>query len=388
MKRVWLCVCLSLLLLVAAALPAFAVPAAYVQDAFDYVNEDELAQLNTQAAELHTRCGVAFFFVFTTDEVLTEYDTASLVGDTTDYFIMLENETSWNTLAAGLGETIDSDTENSLREVYDASPTYFGGISDYLTAAAAIFPAQETEPEPQNPPILIAPAPSRSLLQDDAALLSGAEVEETAALLRQISDACQAEIVVVTQSAVETENFNAYATSLYDSMGIGYGDNRDGVLLLVCMEQGQYRIVSNGYAGNAISGDTIDSIGDSIVPYLSDGEYAAAFQTFAEKCRYYLDGYQYGFPFDFETNLIVSIGIGIAIGVIVALLLKRQLKSVRMQHQAAGYEKPGSLQITVRNDVFLYRNVIRTEKSSDSSGSGSGSRSSSGGSRSVGGGSF
>ena len=118
-----------------------------------------------------------------------------------------------------------------------------------------------------------------------------------------------------------------------------------------------------------------------IVSDLSDGDYAAAFDEFAEQCDYYLDGHINGFPFNFGKNLLICLIIGIVAGVVVAFVLKGQLKTVRKQNQANVYVKPGSMQVTVRNDFFLYREVSKSRKESSSS-SGSGS------SRSTGGGSF
>jgi uncharacterized membrane protein YgcG len=93
-------------------------------------------------------------------------------------------------------------------------------------------------------------------------------------------------------------NIDAYIEDKFDSMNMGYGENRDGVLLLVCMESREYRILSNGYAGEAIGMDQIDAISEAIVSNLSDGDYADAFITFADNCAYYLDGYLNGYPFN------------------------------------------------------------------------------------------
>ena len=164
-------------------------------------------------------------------------------------------------------------------------------------------------------------------------------------------------------------------------MNMGRGENRDGVLLLVCMESREYRILSNGYAGEAIGMDQIDAISDAIVSDLSDGDYADAFITFADNCAYYLDGYLNGFPFNTGKNLVIALIIGVVAGVIVAFVLKKQLKSVRQQKQANVYIKSGSMQIAASRDLFLYREVSKTKKASTNS-------SSSGSSRNVGGGKF
>jgi uncharacterized protein len=85
-----------------------------------------------------------------------------------------------------------------------------------------------------------------------------------------------------------------------------------------------------------------------------------------------------------EKTLLICAGVGLVIGLIVVLILKGQLKSVRRQNQANAYIRPGSMQVTVARDLFLYRNVTKTRRQSNNSSGGS----SGGGSRHVGGGSF
>lgn len=167
----------------------------------------------------------------------------------------------------------------------------------------------------------------------------------------------------------------------YDELDLGYGSDNDGVLLLVCMDPREYRILSNGFAADAISLDAIDSIGNAIVNDLSDDDYMAAFERFAEESEYYLDGHINGFPFKLGKNLLISLVIGLVIALIVTGSMKSKLKSVRKQPAATEYTKPGSMQVTYSNDFFLYRVVDRKKKESKSS-------SSSGSSRNVGGGSF
>ena len=220
-------------------------------------------------------------------------------------------------------------------------------------------------------------------LYDGADLLTYPEEAELREKLDEVSDAYDVQIVVYTIASMNGGNIDFYLDALYDSQRFGYGANRDGVLLLVCMNPREYRILSNGYAGVAIDSGCIYDIGNMIVSDLSDGNYADAFHGFADECAYYLDGYVNGYPFDAGKTLLISLVIGVAVGLIVVFILKGQLKSVRRQDQARAYVKPGSMKITVSNDIFLYRNVTRTRKeSSKSSGSGGGSA------RSRGGGSF
>lgn len=223
-------------------------------------------------------------------------------------------------------------------------------------------------------------AASGADIYDEADLLSSAEEAQLAEKLSNIGGQFNAQIVIMTVPASDGD-IDVFVEDVYDNMNMGRGENRDGVLLLVCMDSREYRILSNGFAGMAIDSGDIDDIGDVIVSDLSDGNYAAAFDEFADQCAYYLDGYLNGFPFNTGKNLVISLIIGIVAGLIVAFALKGQLKSVRQQKQANVYIKSGSIQVTASRDLFLYREVSRTKKqSSNSSGSGS--------SRNVGGGKF
>ena len=219
---------------------------------------------------------------------------------------------------------------------------------------------------------------------DGADLLTDAEESTLAERLETLSHTYNAQLVVVTVATSEGLDVEDYLERIYDTLGFGYGANHDGVMLLVCMDPREYRILSNGFAGSAIDTDDISSIGDLMVSDLSDGNYAAAFETFADECQYYLDGHINGFPFDAGTTLLISLIVGLVIGLIVVLILKGQLKSVRAQDRANNYVKPGSMQVTVHSDLYLYRNITRTKKESSSSGSSHGGSSS----RSIGGGSF
>ncbi len=218
---------------------------------------------------------------------------------------------------------------------------------------------------------------------DNADLLSQSEEIILEAKLETISNTYNAQIIVATINSTEGMSADRYAEHLYDSKNFGFGADRDGVMLLICMDSRQLRILSNGFANDAIGSYEIELIGDYIASDLTDGYYADAFDSFADQCEYYLDGHINGFPFQWGQNLVIALIIGLVVGLVTVLVLKAQLKSVRRQHRADAYVKHGSMQVTTRSDLYLYRNVSRVRKQNNSSGSRSG-----GSSRSVGGRSF
>ena len=230
-------------------------------------------------------------------------------------------------------------------------------------------------------PMVASAAENDTFLIDDANLLTASEETQLESRLEEISEACNAQLTVITSSDINTWNIDRYIEDIYDEGGYGYGANHDGVMLLVCMELREYRVLCNGFPNDAID---IDTISEAFVDDLSDGDYADAFNAFANECEYYLDGYLNGFPFDWEGSLTVALIVGVIVGLIVVFVLKGQLNSVKAQNLARAYVRPGSMHLTQRGDYFLYRTVTRTPKpKSNSSG---GSRG--GGGRSVGGGRF
>ena len=148
-------------------------------------------------------------------------------------------------------------------------------------------------------------ADNTGFVYDEAGLLTEYEAASLSRKLEEVSAKYQAQIIVHTVDAVSGGDADLYLEYWYDSNRFGYGEDRDGVLLLLCMDTRDYRILSNGYAGYAIDPAIIDYIGDTIVSDLSDGNYYDAFESFADECAYYLDGYLNGFPFDYGKSAII-----------------------------------------------------------------------------------
>ncbi len=367
-----LILCASLVISVSAAGPAFII------NELGYLEENEVSDLNALASGIYDKTGVGIFYAYVHADSAENYDVSAIVGNIADYVVMVETEKFWFMHKAGRGEEITFDDEDAIRAIYDETATYVEGVTAYLEATAEYFPEKSTASEE-----IIYDAEER-FLYDDADLLTDTEEAALVQKLADVSHACNAQLVVVTIASMDGGDIDAFVDDLYDSMGFGYGENHDGVLLLVCMDPREYRILSNGYAGTAIGPDQIDTLCDFMETYLPNGHYTTAFHSFVDQSGEFLEYYQMGSPFKAGKNLAISLIIGIIAGLIVAFILKGQLKSVRKQDQAYGYIKPGSMMVNLDYDIFLYRTVTCTKKQkrveSTSSGSGATARSKGGGS--------
>ena len=230
-------------------------------------------------------------------------------------------------------------------------------------------------------------------LVDQADLLTDAQEASLLSELDSISNRQGMDVVVVTADTLDGKSPMAYADDFYDYNGYA----EDGILLLVSMENSDWWISTAGYGITAFTDAGIEYLGNRFVPSLSDGDYAGAFEIFADHCDEFITQAKTGDPydthnlpkepFDFLLNLAVSFVIGLVIAAVATAVMKGKLKSVRAQAGASGYVKTGSMNVTHRQDLFLYRDVNRTAKPKDSSGS-STHTSSSGRSHGGGGGKF
>lgn len=230
---------------------------------------------------------------------------------------------------------------------------------------------------------------------DDAGLLTDSEADDLIAKLDEISERQQFDVVIVTADSLDGATVRDYADDMYDYCNFGYGEDRDGVLLLISMEDRDWYISTCGYGETAFTDAGIQYIGDQMGSNLSDGNYAAAFNTYAEQCDIYITQARTDTPYDSSSlprqplSLIwipISLVIGFVIALIAVGIMKSKLKTVRSQAAANSYVKDGSLNVTECRDVFLYCTVNRTERPKEDSSSGSSTHTSSSGTTHGGGG--
>ncbi|MBQ8533419.1 MAG: TPM domain-containing protein [Clostridia bacterium] len=218
-------------------------------------------------------------------------------------------------------------------------------------------------------------------LIDNADLLTDSEHSAITKELDDTSARYKVDIVIVTVDTVGGYSSDYYIEKIYDEYGYGYGSTYDGVMLLVAMEERDYRILSNGLGADAISLDDIDSIGEEVSAFLSDGEYTEAFECFIDECSYEINGEINGFPFDYLKNIAIALVIGFVVAFIVTGVMRSKLRSVKRQLAATQYTKEGSMQVKYANDFYLYSTVTRIRKQNNT-------HRVSGSSRNVGGGKF
>ena len=216
---------------------------------------------------------------------------------------------------------------------------------------------------------------------DTAGLLTSIQEAALEAKLAEISARQGTEVCIVTVNSLEGTIIADYSEYFYDS----YMDDEPAVVLFIAMDEREWDIAAYGGAEVSFNAAGREYIGGQILDSLSDEDFNDAFTDFAALCDDFLAQAASGEPYGSGNlpkepmawySILIALGIGLVVALIVTGVMRSALKSVAMQH-AAEYVRPGSLQLTRSQDIFLYRTVSRRErpKSSTSSGSGAGSSS-------------
>ena len=180
------------------------------------------------------------------------------------------------------------------------------------------------------------------------------------------------EIAVVTVSDLEGKTVEEYGDDFYDYNGYGYGEDDDGLLLLIYEpgDGGEREAYISTHADgayefyDAIREDMMLSMRDSLVA----GDYAAAFNIFVDKAEETMK------PNVSPIWLFVFVLVGAVVGLLITTAMASKNKSVIAKDYADYYMRPNSLVLTNQNDVFVNSYTNRTAKVRDDDSDSGGSR--------------
>ena len=225
-------------------------------------------------------------------------------------------------------------------------------------------------------------------IRDEAVLLTFDDEMALEEQAQSIADSSGCAVYVLTVDSIGSQTIRDFAKEYYTNHALGYGDGRNGILFCISMEGRDYVTVTYGKDPSddttygigitAFSDARIEALEDSVVPSLSDGDYAGAFTTYLDTCATYLetadagsedytnydnsyndDGdYSSGFYFPLS-HLAIAFLIAFVIALIVCLIWRGQMKTARAATQADSYVPQGGFQLTHERDTFLYRTESR-----------------------------
>ena len=235
-------------------------------------------------------------------------------------------------------------------------------------------------------------ADSRAHVGDSAGLLSAAEYTELENMCAAVSDKydCGVYIITVSDFSQYENSVESAAEAIFKGTGMGVGDDGNGVMLLLSMEERDYDLLAHGDTGNAAFTDYgKDLLADSFLSYFRQDDWFGGFKAYISSCEYFLQCSSEGQPIDvpaeepltFAEKLPFILLIPCVIAGIVCLVAKAGMKTARCKTGAADYVTPNSFYLRVRDDIFKYRSqsVERIQRSDNRPSGGGGTTVNAGG---------
>lgn len=214
------------------------------------------------------------------------------------------------------------------------------------------------------------------LIWDEAQLLAEDEVEKLQNLAQQISENYSMDLLIVTVETTGYKSVETYAEDFYLDNGYGYGDEQSGIILLLAMDTREWTVRTFGEGRDALSDSQSEDLMDGILSTLSNGMYYSAFHAYLNDLEEVIRDYSEVTTDEILILVAIALGVGALVGFITIKIMKSGMKTAVFQHGARDYVRGGSFKILANRDIFLYSNVTRVRRSSDSSSSGrSGGRS-------------
>ena len=213
--------------------------------------------------------------------------------------------------------------------------------------------------------------------------------EEWAELEAQASDisqrhGCGVYVAFVDDFTEYGGGNDVYKTTyqLYHANELGMGANRDGIIILLSMDERDYAMFVYGknaeYAFNEYGQEQLE---DAFLGYFGDNDWYGGVSHYLDACDEYLTLAEKGDPVrknNLPMYLIVVAGSCVISGFI-CLMLKWKMQTVHKKVEANEYVAAGGLQLTEKHDRYTHTTETRRKISSDSGSSDSGSSSRSGG---------
>lgn len=217
----------------------------------------------------------------------------------------------------------------------------------------------------ENPPII-----------DDAGYLMQSELAKLSEELEQIREKYNFEVAIYTESEMSGNTAEEAADDIYDYNGYGAGENDDGIILYICRDTREYHFSTHGKGLEYFNKNGLIYLESKVLPYLEDDNYYKAFEVYSKTADELLKMASEGKPYN-EKNLSTKYIIGVILVCLLAplllayIMMKKKLKKMKTAVEndyATNYMKPGSMNISVSRDLFLYSRITKTERPKESSG--------------------
>ncbi|MBQ2828035.1 MAG: TPM domain-containing protein [Clostridia bacterium] len=357
----------------------------YVYDPDNHLTSSEISEINNYASYIESYTGVTIMFSITGQEDMSNDEFAYMAYDTNtdnDMGICVVHNTTdemyyWYVTDSAQNLFPDAVVKDMLAS-YDNCESYFDGVYAYFETAESYVEGvnapvadnspteavtEKNENKPEEDTTKFVPVDrTLPLVVDNADIIP--DGVESALLERcdMFASEYEMEVAIVTVNDFEGKTSEAYADDFYDYNGYGWGENDDGVLVVYKPgEEGEREIwiTTHGRGSEVFFEGIREGMITDMIPFLTTEDYEGAFTTYLDRAETQLK------PGIAVIWLFILMLAGAVIGLIITGSMTAKNKTVVLQKNAKVYTRQGSMNVTGRNDVFLYTRTDVQPKAQD-----------------------
>ncbi len=214
---------------------------------------------------------------------------------------------------------------------------------------------------------------SNPAVVDEAGYLYQYELDELNGIFDEIRNTYNIEVAVYTEDIMSGYDAESSADDIYDYSDYGY----NGIMLYICSDTREYHFSTHGTGLKIFNDNGLAYIESKVLPYLQNDDYYGAMAAFAKYAEELIIMAENGAPYNEkapDTGFVITV---IVIAALLPLIIAfcwmrsrlKKMKTAVGEKFAGNYMKPGSMDLRVSRDMFLFSTITRTEKpKSNSSG--------------------
>lgn len=244
----------------------------------------------------------------------------------------------------------------------------FAPLMALCLAVSLVLPAfAVTEPAADDTSVAVTQQEGTSpYVRDEAGLLDAASVQALETQAETLSAQYQCGVYILTVAdftADGSDTIRNFSKDYYLDNDLGWGEGKDGELLVLSMAERDYWLLAYGDHGNATFTDRNKTeLEDVFLDNFREDDWFGGFQDYLTTSERMLaeeaaDSQTETGP-NWELLGIAVLGSCI-IALIVCLIFKAQMKTARMKRDASDYIDSGAIHFSIREDRFTHRTESR-----------------------------
>lgn len=215
-------------------------------------------------------------------------------------------------------------------------------------------------------------------IYDYANLYTDDEEKELYNTITKIIDKYDTDVAIATIISNPKSTTRQFAEDFYDDNNFGKGSDKEGLILVIDMENREYYIVTTGETMKIINDYRIESILDIMESNMKAGNYYEAASSFLKETKNYYSYHKYGHPLVWIGALVAAI----IFAIIRLNIEKKKLKLINDSLEASNYLIDQTIE-QQNDDLVNTHTRVYYRSSSSGGGSGGGGGSHGGGGRSF-----